>query len=84
MTDTPLRIIETERTLLARFREWWSGETANPVKRVQFDRPLTPWLFILPQMAVVVIIIIKLLQESSFASSNALIDPMIYQISTIR
>ena len=55
MTDTPLRIIETERTLLARFREWWSGETANPVKRVQFDRPLTPWLFILPQMAVVVI-----------------------------
>lgn len=28
---------------------------ATPQKRVQFDRPLTPWLFLAPQLAVVVI-----------------------------
>nr|WP_203595377.1 ABC transporter permease subunit [Salipiger sp. PrR002] len=44
-----------ERSALDRLRAWWGGETANPVKRVQFDRPLTPWLFLLPQLAVVVI-----------------------------
>lgn len=55
MTDTPFRMAETDRPILRRLRAWWSGETANPVKRVQFDRPLTPWLFVLPQLAVVVI-----------------------------
>jgi sn-glycerol 3-phosphate transport system permease protein len=41
--------------LLHRLRDWWSGETANPVKRVQFGHGITPWLFVLPQLAVVVI-----------------------------
>lgn len=45
--------LETRRTLLARLRAWYSAEDANPTKRVQFDRPLTPWLFVLPQLAVV-------------------------------
>ena len=55
MTDTPLNMVEADQTLVMRLRAWWSGETANPAKRVQFDRPLTPWLFLLPQLAVVVI-----------------------------
>lgn len=55
MTDTPLNMVEADQTLVTRLRAWWSGETANPAKRVQFDRPLTPWLFLLPQLAVVVI-----------------------------
>ena len=29
--------------------------TSAPQKRVQFDRPLTPWLFLAPQLAVIVI-----------------------------
>ncbi|OWU68819.1 glycerol-3-phosphate transporter permease [Roseovarius sp. 22II1-1F6A] len=55
MTDTPLSVLEAERSLMHRLRRWWTGTPAIPVKRVQFDRPLTPWLFVLPQMAVVVI-----------------------------
>ncbi|ANT61770.1 glycerol-3-phosphate transporter permease [Salipiger sp. CCB-MM3] len=55
MTDTPMTLPRAERSALDRLRAWWGGETANPVKRVQFDRPLTPWLFLLPQLAVVVI-----------------------------
>ena len=55
MTDTPLSLAEADSTLFTRLRRWWSGETANPVKRVQFDRPLTPWMFLLPQLAVVAI-----------------------------
>ena len=35
--------------------KWRRGESTPPAKRVQFDRPLTPWVFLLPQLAVVVI-----------------------------
>ncbi|MGE4326077.1 MAG: ABC transporter permease subunit [Pseudodonghicola sp.] len=56
MTDTPLSAQgPTAPSLLHRLRDWWSGETANPVKRVQFGHGITPWLFVLPQLAVVVI-----------------------------
>ncbi|MDT0682988.1 ABC transporter permease subunit [Roseicyclus sp. F158] len=41
--------------ILSRLRAWYSAETPHPVKRVQFDRPLTPWLFLVPQLAIVVI-----------------------------
>ncbi|MDK3019320.1 ABC transporter permease subunit [Pseudodonghicola sp. IC7] len=55
MTDTPLSSTGSDPKILHRLRAWWSGETATPVKRVQFDQQLTPWLFVLPQLAVVVI-----------------------------
>ncbi|MBE3639024.1 ABC transporter permease subunit [Mangrovicoccus sp. HB182678] len=41
--------------MAGRLAAWWRAEPASPAKRVQFDRPLTPWLFVLPQIAVVVI-----------------------------
>ena len=40
--------------LAARLRHRLGG-SATPAKRVQFDRPFLPWLFVLPQLAVVVI-----------------------------
>lgn len=52
MTDTP---IDTLRPARARLRAPWRAARSEPIKRVQFDAPLTPWLFVLPQMAVVVI-----------------------------
>ena len=55
MTDTTLRTSASDRALLARLRAWYNADTSNPVKRVQFDRPLTPWVFLLPQLAVIVI-----------------------------
>lgn len=39
----------------ARLRRLFAGQGSAPAKQVQFDRPLTPWLFLLPQLAVVVI-----------------------------
>jgi len=41
--------------LTARLRRWLTAPGAAPAKQVQFDRPLSPWLFVLPQLAVVVI-----------------------------
>lgn len=41
--------------IAARLARWWRGGEATPAKRVQFDRPATPWLFVLPQIAVVAI-----------------------------
>lgn len=55
MTDTTIRPVAADRALLSRLRAWYSAETPNPAKRVQFNRPFTPWLFLLPQLAVVVI-----------------------------
>ncbi|WP_375263027.1 ABC transporter permease subunit, partial [Palleronia sp.] len=55
MTDMPVRTVSGNRALLPRLRAWYAAETPNPAKRVQFDRPLTPWLFLMPQLAVVVI-----------------------------
>ncbi|SFG63982.1 sn-glycerol 3-phosphate transport system permease protein [Palleronia marisminoris] len=55
MTDMTVRTRSADRALLLRLRAWYSAETPNPAKRVQFDRPLTPWLFLMPQLAVVVI-----------------------------
>jgi sn-glycerol 3-phosphate transport system permease protein len=55
VTDTSLRTAASHRSLLDRLRAWHSAETPNPAKRVQFDAPLTPWLFLLPQLAVVVV-----------------------------
>ena len=55
MTDMPIRTVSANRVLLPRLRAWYAAETPNPAKRVQFDRPLTPWLFLLPELAVVVI-----------------------------
>ena len=40
---------------IARLFRWGRGAEAPAAKRVQFDRPVTPWLFVLPQIAVVVI-----------------------------
>ncbi|WP_412070661.1 ABC transporter permease subunit [Pseudooceanicola nanhaiensis] len=40
---------------MARLRGFWEGSSRNPAKRVQFDRPLTPWLFVLPQLLIVAI-----------------------------
>lgn len=38
------------------WRAWLRGVTAaEPAKRVQFDAPLLPWLFLLPQLAVVAV-----------------------------
>ena len=36
-------------------RRWFTRATApaEPAKRVQFDRPLLPWLFLLPQLGVI-------------------------------
>lgn len=42
------------RPLAARLGAWLSAEP-TPAKRVQFNRPLVPWLFVIPQLAVVVI-----------------------------
>lgn len=42
-------------SVIDRLRAWYFADDANPAKRVQFDTPLTPWLFVLPQLAVVVI-----------------------------
>jgi sn-glycerol 3-phosphate transport system permease protein len=55
LTDANLPSATRPRSLLERLRAWYAAEDANPAKRVQFDRPLTPWLFVLPQMAVVAI-----------------------------
>lgn len=38
------------RSFLARLRQ---RPPPDPAKRVQFDRPLLPWLFLLPQLAVI-------------------------------
>ena len=38
------------RSFLARLRQ---RPLPDPAKRVQFDRPLLPWLFLLPQLAVI-------------------------------
>ncbi|WP_428335505.1 ABC transporter permease subunit [Paenirhodobacter sp.] len=50
MTDTTLSPGPARRWLRR-----LGGADAPPAKRVQFDRPLTPWLFLAPQLAVVVI-----------------------------
>lgn len=42
-------------SLGARLRRLLHGGGSAPAKQVQFDRPLTPWLFVLPQLAVVLI-----------------------------
>lgn len=55
MTDTSVRTRASDRAMLARLQAWYRADTSNPMKRVQFDRPLTPWVFLLPQIAVVVI-----------------------------
>lgn len=55
MTETTIRTAASNRALLSRLRAWYNADTSNPVKRVQFDRPLTPWVFLLPQLAVIVI-----------------------------
>ena len=56
MTDTPFQSRgHSSPSIAQRFAAWWSGETSNPVKRVQFSHGVTPWLFVLPQLAVVVI-----------------------------
>ncbi|MDF3604770.1 sugar ABC transporter permease [Paracoccus sp. DMF-8] len=34
-------------------RRWYRGRPALPAKRVQFDQPLLPWLFLMPQLAVI-------------------------------
>jgi sn-glycerol 3-phosphate transport system permease protein len=49
VTDTPLPNSPT------RLRRWLDGLHSAPAKRVQFDRPLTPWAFVLPQLLVVVV-----------------------------
>ncbi len=49
MTDTPLPDTPT------RLRRWLDGLRSAPAKRVQFDRPLTPWAFVLPQLLVVAV-----------------------------
>jgi sn-glycerol 3-phosphate transport system permease protein len=55
VTQTPLPITESPLPFASRLARWWRGGDAQPAKRVQFDRPLTPWVFLLPQLAVVVI-----------------------------
>ncbi len=57
MTDTPIADMPDapRRSLSARLSDWYFAETPNPAKRVQFSRPLTPWIFLLPQLAIVVI-----------------------------
>lgn len=51
MTDLPAPLAATPRPL-ARLRA--AITTApEPAKRVQFDRPLLPWLFLLPQLLVI-------------------------------
>ena len=54
MTDTPMTLPPSPG-LMARLRGFWEGSSRNPAKRVQFDRPLTPWLFVLPQLLIVAI-----------------------------
>lgn len=43
------------RSLLSRLRRNPAPRPVEPAKRVQFDRPLLPWLFLLPQLAVIVV-----------------------------
>ncbi len=50
MTDLPAPPLPRLARLRARFLA-----APEPAKRVQFDRPLLPWLFLLPQLAVIVV-----------------------------
>jgi sn-glycerol 3-phosphate transport system permease protein len=50
MTDLP-----APRLPLAARLRLWLVSPPEAAKRVQFDRPLLPWLFLLPQLAVIVV-----------------------------
>jgi sn-glycerol 3-phosphate transport system permease protein len=50
MTDLPAPRLP----MTARLRQWLLSPP-EAAKRVQFDRPLLPWLFLLPQLAVIVV-----------------------------
>lgn len=54
MTQTPISP-RTRSPLVARLAQFRRSTEGAPAKRAQFDRVLTPWAFLIPQLAIVVI-----------------------------